>query len=112
MKQTELVPYFNDLPVVCQRCGWVWHPPLFYERCVHYNECAGAYLCDWCEEDHREECPSCMAWHVEDQALLAAYQLGKDWPDMETWSADDEAALCLEDRTRRAYQHWPQAVTA
>ena len=48
-------------------------------------------------------------WFVGVVAMLVAWALGKDCVD-ELWTADDEAALLLTDRSRRSYQQWAVEV--
>jgi len=62
--------------------------------------CTGISVCDDCFEAHVAGCSACRIWHEQDQAMLA--QLGKDTEPLVT--ANDEAALQLDDRKRRAYQ--------
>ena len=66
-----------------------------------------AAVCDECFDLHVTGCSACRIWHEQDQAQLAAWQLGKDCVD-ELWTADDEAALLLTDPSRRMHQQWQE----
>ena len=89
----------------CARC----HKPIGkLERTQLICELAG-YVCDDCFEAHLEQCDKCRIWHEEDQAQLAADQLGKrgKFP-LPYATADDDAARLLEDRSYRTYAKWDE----
>jgi len=83
----------------CAQC----HAPIGELERTHWICDIRADVCDDCFEAHLLTCDKCRIWHEHDQAMLAAWQLGKDYPDL-VWTPDDEAGLQLEDRKRRSYQ--------
>ena len=83
----------------CKQCGYTEPVDMSGER-MHYLVCEDAVLCDVCYWPHYEQCDECQRHHEHDQAVLAADQLGKDYPDP-VWTPNDEAAACLGDRRRR-----------
>ena len=93
----------------CDRCGKPDTRHFVARPWSCYNGDGEGWLCDDCRWEHEAQCPRCEAAFQEDQALLVAWQLGKDRVD-ELWTADDEAALLLTDRSRRAYQQWAVEV--
>ena len=93
---------------ICNQCGyiegtdpeksWRWH-----------SDCGGDDVCEDCWYGHYYTCDICRSCQDEDQAQLAADQLGKrgKFPQPYT-TANDEAALLLADRRRRAYAQWEE----